>query len=339
MDEMRVAAVEAFYSAPRGGVEIGGVFLGVRDEDSLHIQKCCPVNCQYLTGPSFKLSAEDKKGLSGVLESGELSALGWYHSHNRSEIFLSPEDLQLHQEFFPEPWQIALVLRPGHMRPTRAGFFFRDMSGRIQADAPVQEFIIDPPGYGLTATVDAPAAPVITAIVKEEARPAVPETMPEKERWSERWMRLLRPVRRSARPGAAADQPRPELNRRRAARVAGDGLIAFYGGSTDPAGHRVRDISGLGAFVETRFSWFPGSMIDLTLQIGCKGCHNNQPQESIHVRARVARTSAEGMGLRFGFRSPSELRRLLEFLNRWNRESAQALRMDLERYSWFRAAK
>jgi len=35
------------------------------------------------------------------------------------------------------------------MKPTRAGFFFRDAEGRIQADAPLQEFIVDPPGSEL----------------------------------------------------------------------------------------------------------------------------------------------------------------------------------------------
>ena len=156
LDEIRVAVVEAFHSVPRGGVEIGGVFFGIRSGDTLRIQAHRPIQCQYLTGPSFKLSEEDRAGLSRLLEQPtndpELRGLvpaGWYHSHTRSEIFLSAEDLRLYGDFFPEPWQISLVLRPGHLKPTRAGIFFRDESGGVQADRPRQEFVIDPPDYGL----------------------------------------------------------------------------------------------------------------------------------------------------------------------------------------------
>ena len=154
--EINQIVVESYYAAPRGGVEVGGVFFGVTAGESLHILAYHPVACQYLTGPSFKLSVDDKARLSSVLALPEsdpklakLSALGWYHSHHRSEIFLSQEDLALYNEFFPGGRQIALVLRPAHMKPTRAGIFFRDGEGHIQADAPLQEFIVDPPGSEL----------------------------------------------------------------------------------------------------------------------------------------------------------------------------------------------
>jgi len=155
--EINQIVVESYYAVPRGGVEIGGVFFGVTAGESLHILAYRPVHCQYLTGPSFNLSVDDKARLSRVLALPEsdpklakLSVLGWYHSHHRSEIFLSKEDLELYNEFFPGAQQIALVLRPAHMKATRAGFFFRDAEGRIQADAPLQEFIVDPPGSELT---------------------------------------------------------------------------------------------------------------------------------------------------------------------------------------------
>ncbi len=181
LEDIRLAVDEAFYAAPRGGVEIGGVFFGVSLGDSLNIQAFRPTRCQYLHGPSFTLSSEDKLGLSGVLalpqsdpELAGLTVIGWYHSHHRSEIFLSPVDLQLYQEFFPEPWQIALVLRPANLRPTRAGFFFRDRSGAIKSDAPVQEFTMSLPGYGLELLP--PEAENL--VVKTQVPPAVPAGEP-----------------------------------------------------------------------------------------------------------------------------------------------------------------
>jgi len=154
--EINQIVTESYYAAPRGGVEVGGVFFGVTAGGSLHILAYRPLICQYLMGPSFKLSVDDKARLSNLLalpdsdpKLAKLSVLGWYHSHHRSEIFLSQEDLALYNEFFPGGHQVALVLRPSHMKATRAGFFFRDAEGLLQAHAPLQEFIVDPPGKEL----------------------------------------------------------------------------------------------------------------------------------------------------------------------------------------------
>ena len=70
--------------------------------------------------------------------------MGWYHSHTRSEIFFSDADLEIHHRFFPEPWQVALVLRPHTFKPTRGGFFFRGKDGAIRGDASCLEFVLDP---------------------------------------------------------------------------------------------------------------------------------------------------------------------------------------------------
>jgi proteasome lid subunit RPN8/RPN11 len=54
--------------------------------------------------------------------------VGWYHTHPRMGIFLSHYDTWLHDHFFPEPWQIALVIEP-HM--ALGGFFMRDADGSL----------------------------------------------------------------------------------------------------------------------------------------------------------------------------------------------------------------
>jgi hypothetical protein len=71
-------------------------------------------------------------------------AVGWYHSHTRSEILFSDADREIHQRFFPEPWQAALVLRPHTFQPTRAGFFFREADGSIHGEASYGEFVLEP---------------------------------------------------------------------------------------------------------------------------------------------------------------------------------------------------
>jgi proteasome lid subunit RPN8/RPN11 len=147
LDDIRLSVVDAFFRAPRGGVEIGGVLLGALDGNRLRITGYAPLDCEHAFGPSFTLSERDQERLAELLKSAVppgLRAVGWYHSHTRSEIFFSGPDLEIHQRFFPEPWQVALVLRPHTFQPTRAGFFFREQGGSIQGEASYAEFTLDP---------------------------------------------------------------------------------------------------------------------------------------------------------------------------------------------------
>jgi proteasome lid subunit RPN8/RPN11 len=151
LEEVRLAVTDQFYALPRGGLEIGGVLFGSREDNLLRIEDYRMIECEHLTGPSFILSRNDREGLERLLaETAKegLTPLGWFHSHTRTGIFLSAQDLEIHQRFFPEPWQIALVLRPANLEPTRAGYFFRAASGEIASESCVREFVVDPPPEG-----------------------------------------------------------------------------------------------------------------------------------------------------------------------------------------------
>jgi proteasome lid subunit RPN8/RPN11 len=54
--------------------------------------------------------------------------VGWYHTHPGMGVFLSPYDTWLHYHFFPEPWQVALVIEP---HSTAGGFFIRQADGAL----------------------------------------------------------------------------------------------------------------------------------------------------------------------------------------------------------------
>jgi proteasome lid subunit RPN8/RPN11 len=54
--------------------------------------------------------------------------VGWYHTHPRMGIFLSHYDTWLHKNFFPEPWQVALVVEP---HKSLGGFFVRRADGAL----------------------------------------------------------------------------------------------------------------------------------------------------------------------------------------------------------------
>jgi proteasome lid subunit RPN8/RPN11 len=165
---IRADAIEGFNKLPHGGVEVGGVLFGTKDLSCVKALRFRPVLCEYAYGPSFTLSEKDQAGLKELLsrapaddELRGLIPVGWYHSHTRSEIFLSERDLELFNRFFPEPWQIALVVRPANFSPTGAGFFFREPNGKILAERSYSEFTI-PASFGAQAlsvleTAPAPA--------------------------------------------------------------------------------------------------------------------------------------------------------------------------------------
>ena len=406
LDEIRFAAVDASRSAPRGGVEIGGVFFGARQGDFVCIQTQRRTSCQYLTGPSFKLSADDKAALCGVLRLPEsdpdlagLEVLGWYHSHTRSEIFLSSDDLDVHQEFFPHDWQIAMVLKPVNLQLTRAGLFFRDYSGVMKSDAASQEFNLEPPFSGLMPlspeeeaeitemaasscaaapepapdvacekpTLKSPLAKLAALIAAEynvdnlmagsgapptEARDSQPETPVTTQPYGFARQKVRGddqpPSFEIPKPEAALDHPARALNqsgnarpddkssqkagwldrlnrmlepimnpeRRSSNRESGVGLLAFYWDGGKPEGHRIRNISSQGAFVEGTFLWPSGTVMNLTLLD-----RSSTPQNSIVVPVDVVRTCADGIGVRFRARDMDDPRPFQEFLSRWSAKS------------------
>jgi proteasome lid subunit RPN8/RPN11 len=197
LEEIRLAVVEAFFSLPRGGVEAGGLLLGKHREQEIEIADYLPLECEHALGPSFTLSQRDQERLREVLQAtrakpGGQQVVGWYHSHNRSEIFLSESDLEIHGRFFPEPWQIALVLRPHLSQPMRAGFFIREPGGSLHAAGTYLEFVIEPfrglpvngapassvPNAGALKPAQAElppvAAPILASAPSHTAAPAVP---------------------------------------------------------------------------------------------------------------------------------------------------------------------
>jgi len=181
LDEIRLAAVDGFFSLPHGGMEIGGVIFGRRSGESVRIEAIRPMECEHAMGPTFVLSENDKEQLKCQLEQARrdpllegLEIVGWYHSHTRSEIFLSDLDMELYDGFFPEMWQVALVVRPSGLKPVRAGFFFRGGDGSVRRSSSYHEFIlgaVDPSAAAMGAFVPQ-GLPSTPPLVEKPAQPA-----------------------------------------------------------------------------------------------------------------------------------------------------------------------
>jgi proteasome lid subunit RPN8/RPN11 len=151
MEELRVYAEEGFQKIPHGGIEVGALLLGKRDGENIKISEWRPMACEHARGPGFTLSDADREALresvaslSKTPELRDLTVVGWFHTHTRSKIFLSSEDLTVHESFFTEPWQIALVMKPQKDQPALAGFFVRDATGNLSGESSALEFSVRP---------------------------------------------------------------------------------------------------------------------------------------------------------------------------------------------------
>ena len=151
LEELRVYADEGFQKIPHGGIEVGAILLGEHDDAKVRIVEWRPLACDHARGPGFALSDPDRQTLTESIEqcgkSPELQGLaivGWFHTHTRSKIFLSAEDRTIHDSFFSEPWQIAMVMRPHKDQPASAGFFCKDGAGTMNGEECLSEFAVRP---------------------------------------------------------------------------------------------------------------------------------------------------------------------------------------------------
>lgn len=163
LDRIRKEVFKKFVSIPRGGVEVGGVLFGAISECEIRILDSRALEIEYLNGPSFILSENDETSLLQLLETAAsdpdlrgMQPVGWYHSHTRSEIVLSEEDIAVHQRFFQNPENIALVIKPYKFDPPRIGVFLRTADGSLSGDAPRSTFSLEPAGKN-NSGAEAPA--------------------------------------------------------------------------------------------------------------------------------------------------------------------------------------
>lgn len=233
MNRLRQRAVDNFHALPHGGLEIGGILFGrvnpnARTPLRVEIAAERPIACSHSAGPAFILNADEQNEISSMLERSRLDAeiaplsiLGFWASHGRSQLALTPDDLELYKKLFPHPWQIVMVLKPANGSPTRGAYFYR-AGGRISPHNPQHDFYAEPH----LATV-----PPNTGDVPSSAR--------------------YQPVVREKREEPPPPEPPPAPAPRVASRVPLSGL-AFFLAAAAIAG------SGLTYFAVNEVQWSPG---------------------------------------------------------------------------------
>ncbi|MBA4420344.1 MAG: hypothetical protein C0391_04280 [Anaerolinea sp.] len=114
--------------------EVGGWLLGKQRLDKntgehfIVIDTAIPAR-HTLQGSAFLTFTQDSQvELHRHLQDNhpDKELLGWFHTHPRMGVFLSAYDTFLHNHFFPEMWQVALVIEPFSRC---GGFFIRQQDG------------------------------------------------------------------------------------------------------------------------------------------------------------------------------------------------------------------
>jgi len=207
LEAVRAAAVDGLYKLIRGGLDVGGLLLGRNDGGAVRILDSRPIACEHALGPSFLLSANDEAALDTQLaslasetESSGLTLAGWYRSNTRGGLRLTAEDIALWDRCCPQPWQVALVLHPERLKPTRAAFFVRPPGGWAGEPAPFLVVELSPPVKSPPVPATPPPPPPAeapqdgaespTAAPQQEgaqsAAPPASQTLPERRPASQR---------------------------------------------------------------------------------------------------------------------------------------------------------
>lgn len=116
--------------------EVGGILVGQwcldngTESQFLVIENVLPARYTRQSSVHLTFTQDSIVHYHGIIEQrfAGKQIVGWYHTHPRMGIFLSQYDTWLHNHFFPEPWQVALVVEP---HSSAAGFFVRQTNGLL----------------------------------------------------------------------------------------------------------------------------------------------------------------------------------------------------------------
>lgn len=148
-EEITSFVMAGFRASPWGGPEVGGLLFGLRTPGQIRVWGWCEIPCEHANGPRFELSEKDQAGLQQLIAARPAGAdvvgwfqsrfwdVGWSQSTSRG-LYMAPLDTGLHKRYFPEPWQVALMVQRAKSGPLTAGFFFRQSDGSM--DLMTREF-------------------------------------------------------------------------------------------------------------------------------------------------------------------------------------------------------
>jgi len=167
VERLGAAVEQGLGTGPRGN-EIGGILWGrplpgFRRAVLIDDFEVAP--CEHLRGASNTLSPKDQRSLRTRLASrAGQQVVGYFRSHTRPGMYLDRDDFAVFSQYFPEPWQVFLLVRPSTEGPAMGGFFFWE-EGDVNRRSTYRQFPFEcarlaTGDFPITGAGQPPAAPV-----------------------------------------------------------------------------------------------------------------------------------------------------------------------------------
>ena len=192
MDRLEREVLESFKAVTKRGSEIGGVLGGrivAGSQPTVIVEQFEPVECDYSRGPLYLLSDEDKVRMKQALErvgrAGGVSVAGFFRSNTRRELVLDEEDQAVAKEFFSDPSNVFLLVRPFAMKPSAGAFFFWE-GGQLPEES-YQQFpfkraeLVKSFSQFIVAAPEAPVVREPLVMPRREERPVAPPVTMKRE--------------------------------------------------------------------------------------------------------------------------------------------------------------
>lgn len=152
LQQIRAYVNESYISRSGKGDDRGGVFFGYFEAGEIEVLDWRPIEQASSRTSHFYLDTQDRKSLRKLLDSYQqdpalrpLQVVGWFRSRTIGQPKLEEHDQQFHDEFFTNPSQFALIIRPSHQRPATACVYLKDKENQFQKTAQLA-IAAHPPG-------------------------------------------------------------------------------------------------------------------------------------------------------------------------------------------------
>ena len=151
MEELRGLVCDDLQRLSRGGADAAGLLFGVTRVPVVRILTWRPISRGSIEDQAARVALHDRAELVRVLSGAAtdsdihgMEPLGWFVSRTQGGTGLTVPEVELFNNFFPNPWQVTLLLRRAPGGTARAGFFVRESSGFLRTDASYRELLIQP---------------------------------------------------------------------------------------------------------------------------------------------------------------------------------------------------
>jgi len=148
IERINIEVMRGFGVTRRRGTETGGLLIGKIDRRAnppvLHIQDFEVSPCEYASGPSYVLSANDWQQFKEAVArrqpslEHELYAVGYFRSHTRDGFAFDENDAAIFRAFFRDPIDVALLIKPYATRAADAAIFLQDKGALATDSSPIK---------------------------------------------------------------------------------------------------------------------------------------------------------------------------------------------------------